>query len=228
MNKLFKMTVLACVITVGFTACDKDDKPAQEEKEYQAKVMVKEGETVDLTKVSKTKNSEGTINRKGQIYSVRNFRQFTLGEDGKPTTTVAKNFYIDFKENDGVTEAEAVITLPAELTAILKSNTEKGYTLRYIDKAFDAVTANDTFLEAPNNTLGLESQYTPNVIGWLIYTGRPNHQVNTKTGRTIVVFKDNKPFFKFRVNSVYSNETMEKEVQPGNYFYYSIDYQEFK
>lgn len=86
------MTVLACVITVGFTACDKDDKPAQEEKEYQAKVMVKEGETVDLTKVSKTKNSEGTINRKGQIYSVRNFRQFTLGEDGKPTTTVAKKF----------------------------------------------------------------------------------------------------------------------------------------
>jgi hypothetical protein len=77
MNRLFKITALACALTVGFTACDKDDELPLEQ-EYQAKVMVKDGESKDLANVSTTINTEGTISRKGSLYSLRDFRQFTI------------------------------------------------------------------------------------------------------------------------------------------------------
>jgi hypothetical protein len=227
MNRLFKITALACALTVGFTACDKDDELPLEQ-EYQAKVMVKDGESKDLANVSTTINTEGTISRKGSLYSLRDFRQFTIDEDGKATETAAKDFYFDFKENDGTDDTESPITIPATTAAKLIANADKGYTLYYIDKAFESVTASDDFLAAAENTLGLQSSYTPNVIGWANYTGGPNHQVLPVEGRTIVLFKDGEPYFKFRINSVYSNEQPEQEVAPTNYFYYSIDYQEFK
>lgn len=229
MNKLFKIAALACTLTLGFTACDKDDEqPLEQEQEYQAKVMVKDGETKDLAEVSTTINTEGTIARAGSVYALRNFRQFTIGEDGKATTTAATDFYFDFKENDGTNAAATPVIIPATTAAKLIANVEKGYTLYYIDKAFEEVTAEDNFLAAAENTLGLQSQYAPNVIGWANYTGSPNHQVVPVAGRTIVIFKGEKPYFKFRINSVYSNGAPEKEVAPTNYFYYSIDYQEFQ
>ncbi|WP_140938314.1 hypothetical protein [Sphingobacterium lumbrici] len=229
MNKLFKISALACALTVGFTACDKDDKnPEEVEQEYQAKVMVKDGETKDLANVSTTVNTEGTIHRSGDVYALRNFRQFTIGENGSATETAATNFYFDFKENDGVDAANSPLILPATTAAKLIANADKGYTLYYIDKAFEEVSPNDDYLPAAENTLGLQSAYAPNVIGWASYTGGPKHQVIPVENRTIVIFKDGKAFFKLRVNSVYSNGEPEKEEAPTNYFYYSIDYQEFK
>lgn len=226
MNRLFKIAAVACALTVGFSSCSKDEEPV--EQEYQAKVMVKNGETKDLASVSTTVNSVGTLSRNADVYALRNFRQFTVGEDGKATTTAAGTFYFDFKENDG-TDATGVVELPnSTRSANLKVNTTAGYSLSYIDKAFADVTASDSFTAAANGSLGLQSTYTPNVIGWLDYSGAPNHQVNPVAGRTLIVSKDGKALFKFRVNSVYSNETMEREVAPSNYFYYSIDYQEFK
>lgn len=231
MNKLFKMTALACALTVGFTACDKNDEiPLEQEQDqdYQAKVMVKDGETKDLAEVSTTINTEGTISRNGNVYALRNFRQFTIDGDGDVTTTVATNFYFDFKENDGTNDTETPLIIPATTAAKLIANEDKGYTLYYIDKAFETVTINDDFIAAAENTLGLQSSYTPDVIGWASYTGGPKHQVIPVENRTIVIFKDGKAFFKLRINSVYSNEEPEKEEAPTNYFYYSIDYQEFQ
>ncbi|MCS4226075.1 hypothetical protein [Sphingobacterium sp. BIGb0165] len=230
MNKLFTTAALLCALSLGFTSCSKDDdKVEQVEQEYQAKVMVKDGETVDLKKVSKTINTQGTIKRTGKIYSLRNFRQFTIGEDGKATTTAAETFYFDFKENDGISKADFVVSINAKGSNVdFVTNNSKGYTLSYIDKAFDEVKATDEFTAAKNNLLGLQSTYAPNVIGWANYTGAPNHQVLAVANRTIIVLKDNKPFFKIRMNSVYENETMNREVAPNNYFFYSIDYQEFK
>lgn len=230
MNKLFTTAALVCALSLGFTSCSKDDdKVEQVEPEYQAKVMVKDGETVDLTKVSKTINTQGTVKRTGKTYSLRNFRQFTIGEDGKATTTAAETYYFDFKENDGLSKADFVVSINAKGSNVdLITNNSKGYTLSYIDKAFHEVKATDEFTAAKNNLLGLQSTYAPNVIGWADYTGSPNHQVLAVANRTIIISKDAKPFFKIRMNSVYENETMNREVAPNNYFFYSIDYQEFK
>jgi len=230
MNKLFTTAALVCALSLGFTSCSKDDdKVEQVEPEYQAKVMVKDGETVDLTKVSKTINTQGTIKRTGKTYSLRNFRQFTIDEDGKATTTAAETFYFDFKENDGLSAADFVVSINAKGTNVdFVTNSTKGYTLSYIDKAFEEVKANDQFIAATNNLLGLQSAYAPNVIGWSNYTGSPNHQILAVTNRTLIISKDNRPFFKIRMNSVYENEKPEQEIAPRNYYFYSIDYQEFK
>src|SRR5690606_33720202 len=106
MNRLLKITALACVLTIGFSACEKDNNTPEDEtdQEYQAKVMVKDGETKDLADVSTTANTEGTISRDGDRYALRNFRQFVI-EEGEITEDVATTFYFDFKENDAV-EAE--------------------------------------------------------------------------------------------------------------------------
>lgn len=228
MNKLFKIAALACVLTIGFSSCSKDEVEVEVEQEYQAKVMVKDGETVDLTTASTLKGNTGTIKRTADVYALRNFRQFTLDADGAATTTAADNFYFDFKENEGTDNQGPVVLPNSTRSANLKVNTELGYTLSYIDRAFEEVTATDSFTEAADGSLGLQSTYTPNVIGWLDYSGSPNHTVTPVANRTLIVFKEGKAQFKFRVNSVYSNETPEKEVAPTNYFYYSIDYQEFK
>lgn len=228
MNRLFKIAALACALTVGFSACSKDEQTTEVEQEYQAKVMVKNGETVDLKSASSLKSNSGTIKRTNDVYALRNFRQFKLDADGNATTTAADNFYFDFKENDGTDDKGPVVLPNSARVADLKVNTESGYKLSYIDKAFENVLATDSFTEAANGSLGLQSTYTPNVIGWLNYSGSPNHTVMPVANRTLVVSKEGKALFKFRVNSVYSDETPEKEVAPTNYFYYSIDYQEFK
>ncbi|MNG83463.1 hypothetical protein D3C87_543210 [compost metagenome] len=230
MNKLFTTAALLCALSLGFTSCSKDDDNVIiTEQEYQAKVSVKDGETVNLANISRTSNSQGTINRKGNVYSLRNFKQFIVGDDNKATTTAATTYYFDFKENDGASNNNFMIYVNAKGSNVdLATNSLKGYTLSYIDKAFDEVKASDQFIAATNNLLGLQSAYAPNVIGWANYTGAPNHQVLAVANRTIIVLKDNKPFFKIRMNSVYENETMNREVAPNNYFFYSIDYQEFK
>ncbi|MEI2272727.1 hypothetical protein OHD16_11290 [Sphingobacterium sp. ML3W] len=230
MNKLFTTSALLCALSLGFTSCSKDDdNTIVTEQEYQAKVTVKDGETVNLANISRTSNSQGTINRKGNVYSLRNFKQFTVGDDNKATTTAATTYYLDFKENDGASSNNFMVYVNAKGSNVdLATNSLKGYTLSYIDKAFDEVKATDQFVAAKNNLLGLQSAYAPNVIGWANYTGAPNHQVLAVANRTIIVLKDNKPFFKIRMNSVYENETMNHEVAPNNYFFYSIDYQELQ
>lgn len=227
MNTFLKISAMACAVTIGFSACSKDDKDPVVQ-EYAAKVYLKDGESKDYTKVSTTKNTEGAISRKGTVYAVRNLRQFELDADGKVSSKAASNYFFDFKENDATTEADAMVVLPATTAAILKSNTSKGYSLSYINKAFETVTAKDEFTAAKDNLLGLESKHAKDVIGWLTYTSSPNHQVLPVVDRTIIILKDGKALFKFRVNSVYSNGAPEKEVAPTNSFFYSIDYQEFK
>ncbi|WP_286727596.1 MULTISPECIES: hypothetical protein [Sphingobacterium] len=230
MNRLFTTAALLCALSLGFTSCSKDDdKVEQVEPEYQAKVMVKDGETVDLTKVSKTINTQGTIKRTGNTYSLRNFKQFTIGEDGKATTTAAQTYYFDFKENDGLNASDFIVSINAQPTNVdFITNAIKGYTLSYIEKPFDEVKSTDQFLVAKDNLLGLQTSFAPNVIGWADYTGKPNHQIVAVANRTIIISKEGKPFFKIRMNNVYENETMNREIAPNNYFFYSIDYQEFK
>ena len=212
--------------TIGFTSCSKDKDNTATEQEYDARVKVKDGEKVYIPFVSAAGNAEGTIERKGNVYQLRNYRQGTMNAIGTAVVTANTNYYFDFKENDAANETNAAVTLPnSTRSANLQANTTAGYTLSYINKAFEAVTATDEFTVATEGRLGLESATVP---GWLKYTGGPNHQVLAIENRTFILLKDGKPFFKFKVNSVYSNETMEKEVAPSNYFYYSIDYQEFK
>ncbi|WP_437917724.1 hypothetical protein [Sphingobacterium sp. LRF_L2] len=223
MNKLFKIAALACALTVGFTSCSKDDDVEDTTTpEYEAKVMVKDGETVDLATVSTTANTQGTLKRTGDVYSLRNFRQFTIGEDGAATTTAASTFFFDFKENDA-TDDEGPIGFANTLSSAIAVNVESGYSLYYIDKAFDEVTSTDTFIEVEGGSFGLNYS----ALGWLNYD-RSTHVITPVADRTLVVFKDGKAYFKFRVNSVYSDETAASDYAPTNYFYYSIDYQEFK
>lgn len=231
-NKLLSMVALGCALTAGFTSCKKDNNDPvieqEQEQEYNAKVNVKIGETAYLPLISKSGNSEGSISRDGNVYRLRNFRQGTMNAIRTAVVTANPKFYFDFKENDG-TDENGPITLPnSTSSANLQVNTSAGYTLSYINKTFDLVVSTDVFILATDGKLGLESSYTPNVIGWVKYTGNPNHQVLPIPDRTFILSKNGKPFFKFKVNSVYSNETMEKESAPSNYFYYSIDYQEFK
>src|SRR5690606_40818226 len=84
MNKLFRVAAIACFITVGFTACEKNNHMPDDDTdpEHQPKVVVKDGETKDLANVSTTSNTQGTISRDGERYALRNFRQFVM-EDGK-------------------------------------------------------------------------------------------------------------------------------------------------
>lgn len=231
MNTFLKITAMACAITIGFSACSKDDKDPVVQ-EYQAKVYLKDGESKDYTKASSTKNTEGTISRKGNVYALRNLRQFTVDTDGKTTTTAATDYFFDFKENDATAAVDAMLTLPATNAVRLKSNVEKGYTLSYIDKAFESVTIKDQFIAVKDNEFGLNGITdrgipAPEIIGWINYTPT-NHQVIPVIDRTIIILKDSKPVFKFRVNSVYSNGAPEKENGPRNTFFYSVDYQEFK
>ncbi|MEJ5053820.1 hypothetical protein [Sphingobacterium sp. MYb382] len=224
MNKLFKTAAFAVVLAIGFTSCSKDSD--NEEPEYAAKVTLKDGETKDLSTVASAKNTVGTINRKGNVYGIRNFRQLTLGQDGKPTTTAEREFFFDFKENDATAATDAMVSFTGyDRAPNLKSNVAKGFTLSYIDKAFDSVLANDQFIAAKDNSLGLNSA---SVVGWANYSGAPNHQILPVANRTFVIIKDGKALFKFKINSVYSNEKPEKDVQPTNYFFYSVDYKEFK
>lgn len=224
MNTFLKITAMACAITIGFSACSKDDKDPVVQ-EYQAKVYLKDGESKDYTKASSTKNTEGTISRKGNVYALRNLRQFTVDADGKTTTTAAPTFYFDFKENDGTTAADAMITLNTGRNVDIIANTSKQYSLSYIDKSFETVVYNDGFTEAKDNKLGLESA---TVKGWAKYSGSPNHQVLPIENRTIIILKDNKPYFKLRVNSIYQGGSPIPVVGPSNSFFYSVDYQEFK
>jgi len=227
MNKLFTTAALLCALSLGFTSCSKDDdKVEQVEQEYQAKVMVKDGETVDLKKVSKTINTQGTIKRTGKIYSLRNFRQFTIGEDGKASTKQETIFYFDFKENDAIAKENMMVSINATRSNVdFKTNQGKGYTLSYIDKAFDEVVVADKFIATEGNVLGLQPIVK---IGWADYTGGPNHQVAAVKNRTLIIAKDGKPFFKIRMNSIYENEKPERDIAPENMHFYSIDYQEFK
>jgi len=232
MNKLFKTAAFAVVLAIGFTSCSKDSD--NEEPEYAAKVTLKDGETKDLSTVASAKNTEGTIGRQNNVYAIRNLRQVTIttAADGKTTTVANPNFFFDFKENDATVESDAMVVLPGTLASKLKSNVAKGYTLSYIDKAFESVTANDQFIAAKDNTLALHkmndrAQPDPTIEGWLIYTPA-NHQVNPVQNRTLIISKDGKALFKFRANSVYSGGKPEKDDSPRNYFFYSVDYKEFK
>src|SRR5690606_28215122 len=97
------------------------------DQEYQARVMVKDGETKKLADVSVSINTEGTISRHGAVYSLRNFRQFIIGEDGAVTENVAPQFYFNFKENDGVSAEDAMLTLNAtQRNMDVVSNTSRG------------------------------------------------------------------------------------------------------
>lgn len=227
MNKLFKIAALAYTLIVGFTSCDKDEAPVHQE--YQARVMVKDGETKKLADVSVSINTEGTISRHGAVYSLRNFRQFIIGEDSAVTENVAPQFYFNFKENDGVSAEDAMLTLNAtQRNMDVVSNTSRGYTLSYIDKAFESVTAADNFTAAPDNKVGIVTPFSPEgTIGWSNYDMSVHH-ILPIANRTLIVSKDGALLFKFRINSIYSNETPNKESASDNYVYYSVDYQGFK
>jgi len=228
MNNLFKIAAMACMVTLGFTACEKDDKNP-EKQEYQAKVMVKSGETKNLADVSTTDNTEGMISRSGDVYSLRNFRQFTIDDSDLPTTTAANSYYIDLKENDGTNETDAALTMNATQRDMdIIANASKGYTLSYIDKAFETVAATDEFIALEDNKLGILTPFSPEgSIGWANYDMSVHHILAIE-GRTLILSKDDEALFKFRVNSIYSDETPNKESASDNYVYYSIDYQEFK
>lgn len=241
-NQKTKFLSAALILAVGFSACSKNEDIIPD---YDARINIENGVTVDLSDKSSVDNVTGKITRQGQVYQLRDF-QITdgipveqkdflgnpiLDEDGNPVKaeTSLEIFHFDFKENDAATESNYLVSFGATTSkANLLVNTDKGYGLSYIDKAFENVNANDTFTEAEDNKLDLRTAYTPDVEAWLEYTGGPKHQVLPIEGRTYILTKDGNPFFKFRVNSVYSGEKPEKEEAPGNYFYYSIDYQEFK
>ncbi|WP_312336403.1 hypothetical protein [Sphingobacterium sp.] len=235
MNRLFTTAALLCALSLGFTSCSKDDdKVEQVEPEYQAKVMVKDGETVDLTKVSKTINTQGTIKRTGNTYSLRNFKQFTMGEDGKATTTASADYYFDFKENDATSDADKMLSLSGTAAVTLKTNTEKGYTLSYIDKSFDQVQASDQLISIENNASEIYKMIIPPATqtirtesGWCNYS-LVNHIVTVVENRTLVISKDKKPLFKIRMNSIYSDGKPNADEKASNMVFYSIDYQEFK
>lgn len=225
MNRLFKIAAFACVLTVGFTACEKDNKTPEDEteQEYQAKVMVKDGETKDLTEVSTTANTEGTISRDGDRYALRNFRQFVIEED-EITEDVATAFYFDFKENDAVEAEEAPLIWTAESRAIgVEPNVAKGYSLSYVDKAFASVTVEDDFVALEE--IGIA--FSPAMVGWATYD-MSTHTIKAIADRTLVLSKDGEPQFKFQIRSIYSDETPNNEVGPTNFVYFSVDYQEFK
>lgn len=241
-----KFLSAALILAVGFNACTKDNDVTPEEPqepEYESRIMVEDGETINLEEVAYTELTEGTITRDGEVYALREFRQNEeipkLDEDGEPLLDENEDpiveiksktrFYFDFKENDAADEDNFVVSLGAATNDIdLTVNTDKGYGLSYIEEVFEEVKAEDSFTDAKDNKLGLKSPFNPDAEAWANYTGGPNHQVLPVEGVTYILTKDGKPFFKFRINSVYSGEEPEREEAPGNYFYYSIDYQEFK
>ena len=227
MNKLFKTAAFAVVLAIGFSSCSKDSD--NDAPEYAAKVTLKDGETKQLSTAASAKNTEGTISRKGNVYAIRDLRQVTITEaNGTTKTTANANYFFDFKENDATAEADGMVYFPTNSRApILKSNEAKGYTLSYIDKAFETTSAKDQFTAVSEKGLGLNGFPNAEVIGWLNYA-RSTSIVTPVTNRTYVISKAGKALFKFRVNSVYSNEKPEKDAEATNYYFYSVDYQEFK
>lgn len=213
MNRLFKITALACVLTIGFTACEKDNNTPEEEVEIK-----------DLAQESATINSEGTVRREGSLYELRNFRQFVVDEDGSVTEEVATTFYFDFKKNDAVEAADAPLIWTAESRAIgVAPNIAGGYSLSYVDKAFASVTVEDDFTALEEIGIAFSSA----MVGWATYD-MSTHTIKAIEGRTLLLSKDGTPQFKFQIRSIYSDETPNNEVGPTNFVYFSVDYQEFK
>lgn len=221
-NKINLFALMACVFTLSLTSCSKDDN-MEVEQEYQAKVMVGDGESKELISVSTTDNTEGSISRTGNVYSLRNFRQGTLNSEGTAVETAASVFYFDFKENDGASEENFQISLDG-VGRSLSIIANEGYELSYIDKAFGLVTATDEFIATTDNTFGLQFGAA---IGWANYD-ITIHIVSAVEDRTLVLSQNGEARFKFRVNSIYSDETPNAAAAATNFPYYSIDYQEFK
>jgi len=105
------------------------------------------------------------------------------------------------------------------------ANTAKSFTLSYIDKAYETVNSADQFMALADNKAGIVIGTTG--IGWAGYNLDTHHVIAVKD-RTFILSKDGKPYFKFRVNNVYSDEKPNKAMASDNYVFYSIDYQEFK
>lgn len=232
MKNLFTPIALVCALTFGFTSCSKDDNTPTI-PDYQANVMVKDGETIDLAKASKTKNTEGTISRKGKVYSLRDFRQFSIDEEGITTTTPDKTYFFDFKENDGSPHTDFIASMSGTTSVTFSTNDEKGYTLSFIDKNFDLVTANDQFTAIEDNTSAIHKMTIPpgveterTAAGWCNYNAI-THIVSAVENRTLIVSKERKPYFKIRINSIYSNGEPNTPEKASNMMFYSIDYQEF-
>lgn len=213
-KQLFAATAIASVLSFSFVSCSDDD-------DFNPEAVLT---TKDLSKDSKTNNSKGTVTEKASgVFELRNFNQLTVTEEGTATSEKASVYYFDFASNDASTAEAAPIKLNATQRVIDHvPNIAAGYSLSYIEKAFELVKANDEFTAAPNDKLGLAFGGSQ---GWASYSGAPAHRVDAKKDFTMIVMKDNKAVFKYRVNSIYEDEKPNKDVEPDNMVFYSIDYQ---
>lgn len=214
---------LLCTLSLTAFSCSKDDDSAPKEEEYQAKVMLKDGETERFISTSSTKGTEGLISRQGDVYAIRDFRQGKLNTTGTAIEMANAVFYFNFKENDGMAESDAQLVLNAtQRNMDLIPNIKNGYKLSYIDKAFSEVKPTDQLIPIEKAGVSLGSG-----IGWANYDFTIHHVVAAEN-RTFILSKDEKVLFKFRINSAYSGGKPNAERESTNYVFYSIDYQEFK
>lgn len=232
---LFSAAAITLALSFGFTSCSSDD-----DDHFDPNATIS---TKDLSSSSQTKNSKGIVVEKASgIFELRNFQQFELDENGqiiiedieikegdKVVRTEKKEktsavYYFDFTNNDAATKEKHSISFDATRMVSAKTNTDRGYTLSAIDKKFEDVVATDEFLAAANNSLGLALP-APTAPGWALYSGAPAHRVDVKENYTMILSKDGKPVVKFRINSIYENGKPNKDEQPDNMVFYSIDYQ---
>jgi len=215
--------MVVCALSLTTFSCSKDDNPAPKNEEYAAKVMLKDGETKNYITASTAKGTTGSVSRKGDLYSIKDFRQGTLNSAGTALETANTVFYFNFKENDGADATTAQVTLNAtQRNMDIIPNTKDGYKLSYINQAFNDVKATDQFTELEKAGVSFGTG-----IGWANYDVTVHHVV-AAPNRTFVLTKDGKPVFKFRVISVYSGGMPNAARESTNYVFYSIDYQEFK
>lgn len=224
MNKLFTTAALVCALSFGFTSCSKDDDNTMQ---VETPKVIK-----NLKNNSKTDFTQGELTVKNDIFSLKNFKQFAVSEDGKPTAEAAKIYYYNFSENDGTDIRTNMISLSGDTKVTVTANAANGYTLSYIDKTFNDVVATDKFTAISTNSSSIYKmkfggkESVRSESGWCNYDGDNNHLVTAQENRTLIISKHGRPFFKLKMNSIYENEKANESA--NNFVFYSIDYQEFK
>lgn len=231
---LFASAAVACILSIGFTACSSDDDDFVPTDPEETEL------NIDLAKDSETKNARGTIVEEKGVFKLRNFQQVEANEEDKVVTS--KLYYFDFEENDaGVLKAHS-ISLSGTTSVEIKANMDEGYTLSYIDSPLEYVKTGDNFKPILTEKKDKEGNVTkesktdlrkvimpgfnmpPTEHGWADYYGE-THEVRPVADRTFILVKNGKAIYKFKINSIYENET---PVDYKNFVFYSIDYQELK
>ncbi|RAJ06657.1 hypothetical protein LX64_01784 [Chitinophaga skermanii] len=169
--------------------------------------------------------TSGTIYRAGNVYTIKNFKQAYSTGAGQP---VDGNFYWRFTDN----EAGSPANFNIKFTGVATGDITVGGSddIRYVDKAFSAVTSADwaTASVPVSKTIGMNTvtgtgippsvSALANGKGWYVYGWSSGHTVTPVSGRVLLYQNAaSGTIYAFDIQSIYLNG-----VTGGSFPYYNF------